>query len=238
VTASAFQWRVAPKQCEVGLFAVVEASALPPRGAVALAARRPQSPAMCVVELMAERAVPGGGVETLLRVAERAVGVGVAPFERKARRGVVEARCRPPGGRVTSLARVTERAPVGVVLAVTINTIAGRFAISLADRMALSTGRSLVSAVERHIRAPMVEGLREQHHDRRVGPLVLGVAGAAESRGADRKTAVKAERGLDVLDDRFVAHEAEVILGTSVEALMTRAAAPRLALVRSDEVAR
>jgi hypothetical protein len=67
---------------------------------------------------------------------------------------------------------------------------------------------------------------------------VFGVAGAAEGRGAGGKAAVKADRGLDVLGDRFMAREAEVILGTSVEALMTGAAVPRLALVRGDEIAR
>jgi hypothetical protein len=84
----------------------------------------------------------------------------------------------------------------------------------------------------------MVEGLREQDHNRRVGSLVLGVARAAESRGASGEAAMKPERGLDVEGDRFVTREAEVVLGAPIEALMTGAAVLCLALVSGDERAR
>jgi hypothetical protein len=148
---------------------------------------------MRVVEAMAAGAVGGCGVETLLRVAERAVGVGVTSLERKTCRSVVKARRRPRGGGVAVLAGVTERALVGVVLSVTIDAAVRRVAMRLSDRMALAAGCGGVGALERHVGASMVEGFREQHHDRRVGPLVLCVARAAESRGASGEVAVKPE---------------------------------------------
>lgn len=108
VTAPAFEWCVFPPQCKACLHAVVESRARPCEGSMALIARRAQSPAMCVVVAVAARAVGRGGVETFLRVAERAVGVGVTPFEWKASRAVVEARRRPSDGCVAIVASSTE----------------------------------------------------------------------------------------------------------------------------------
>jgi hypothetical protein len=106
-----------------------------------------------VVEAMAAGAVGGGGVEALLWVAERAVSVGVTSFEWKARRSVVEARRCPRIGCVAFLAGVTERTLVGVVLTVTIDASAWRFAMSLTGRMALAAGCGGVGTLERHVRA-------------------------------------------------------------------------------------
>jgi hypothetical protein len=108
---------------------------------------------MRVVEAMAAGAVGGGGVETLLRVAECAIGVGVTSFERKACFGVVEARLRPRGGGVAILADVTERTLVGVVLSVTVDAAARGVAMRFSGRMALAAGCGGVGALERHIGA-------------------------------------------------------------------------------------
>jgi len=81
----------------------------------------------------------------------------------------------------------------------------------------------------------MIEGLREQGCDYRVGSLVLGVTRAAKRRRARGKLSVKAERGLDVAANRFVAFEAEIVFGTPIEALMTGAAVLRFTLMRGDE---
>jgi hypothetical protein len=106
-----------------------------------------------VVEAMAAGAVGGGGVEALLWVAERAVGVGVTSFEWKARRSVVEARRCPRVGCVAFLAGVTERTLVGVVLTVTIDAGARSIAMRLSGRMALAAGCGAVGALEWHISA-------------------------------------------------------------------------------------
>ncbi len=235
VAVLAAQCCVVASQRKAGLLGVVERLALPARRLMALAARRPQAAPMRIVEAVAVRAVGGGGVETLLWVTERAIRFGVASRERELGRVVIESHLHPVVSGMAIAARPAERALVSIVLAMTVDACARRVAVRFSGRMALAAGRRGVRALERQVRAAMIEPFWDERRDARIRPLVLGVARSALRRRLRRKVPVEAQRSLDVGGDCLVTHETQLALGASIEALVARPALACFALVGANQ---